>query len=318
MERMTKRQLCERAYFRACSLPTSGSLSSDFASSTISGKPLLSSSRKSTKPLLVFSKSSPRPSRSDFLSVTLASSRMLAGPSPSSKNRHPAASSSLLILTRAVASFISIQPIYFHFESPQAASPMERQNVAIENTAYPRIQLQTTPQPQRSPHPRAQHRCKENHSPSPQIPLNHSSDNPPAPTIAPSSRPTSLQSKSQPIPTNPLKSQFRQSPSLNDRPIPRAQHRCKANLSPSPQIPLNHSSDNPSVSTIAPFLAPNIVAKKITAHLSNPPKSQFRQSRRANHNLLNNPQNTSSDNLQQTLTSTYQATRRPHNHSPSP
>jgi hypothetical protein len=47
---MTKRQFWERAYLRACSLPTSGFLSSALASRTMSGKPLASSSRKSTKP----------------------------------------------------------------------------------------------------------------------------------------------------------------------------------------------------------------------------------------------------------------------------
>ena len=37
---MTKRQFWERAYLRACSLPTSGFLSSDLASRTIKGEPL--------------------------------------------------------------------------------------------------------------------------------------------------------------------------------------------------------------------------------------------------------------------------------------
>src|SRR2546427_6697633 len=101
---MTKRQFWDLAYLRACSLPTSGFLSSDLASRTMRGKPLASNSRKSTKPLLVFSKLSPRASRSDDLMVTLDSRRMLAGLFPSGKKRQPAASSSLLILIRAVAS----------------------------------------------------------------------------------------------------------------------------------------------------------------------------------------------------------------------
>src|SRR5438309_11160393 len=101
---MTKRQFWDLAYLRACSLPTSGFLSSDLASRTMRGKPLASNSRKSTKPLLAFSKLSPRASRSDDLMVTLDSRRMLAGLFPSGKKRQPAASSSLLILIRAVAS----------------------------------------------------------------------------------------------------------------------------------------------------------------------------------------------------------------------
>src|SRR2546428_6542897 len=101
---MTKRQFWDLAYLRDCSLPTSGFLSSDLASRTMRGKPLASNSRKSTKPLLVFSKLSPRASRSDDLMVTLDSRRMLAGLFPSGKKRQPAASSSLLILIRAVAS----------------------------------------------------------------------------------------------------------------------------------------------------------------------------------------------------------------------
>ena len=61
------------------------------------------------KPLLVFSKFSPSASRSDDLIVTLGSRRMLAGAFPSGKKRQPAASSSLLILIRAVASLFAIR-----------------------------------------------------------------------------------------------------------------------------------------------------------------------------------------------------------------
>src|SRR3990172_10770705 len=101
---MTNRQFWDLEYLRACSLPTSGFLSSDLASKTMSGRPLASSSRKWMKPLLVFSKFSPRASRSDDFMVTLGSRWMLAGFFPSEKKRQPAASSSLLILIRAVAS----------------------------------------------------------------------------------------------------------------------------------------------------------------------------------------------------------------------
>src|SRR5665811_683167 len=101
---MTKRQFCERAYFRACSLPTSGFLSSDFASKTIRGNPLASKRRRSTKPMVVVSKSSPNASRSDDVMVAVSSRRMLAGSPPSGKKRQPAASSSLLILILEVAS----------------------------------------------------------------------------------------------------------------------------------------------------------------------------------------------------------------------
>jgi hypothetical protein len=61
------------------------------------------------KPLLVFSKFSPRASKSDDLMVTLGSRRILAGLFPSAKKRQPAASSSLLILIRAVASLFAIR-----------------------------------------------------------------------------------------------------------------------------------------------------------------------------------------------------------------
>ena len=61
------------------------------------------------KPLLVLSKLSPRASRSDDLMVTLGSRRMFAGALPSAKKRQPAASSSLLILIRAVASLSAIR-----------------------------------------------------------------------------------------------------------------------------------------------------------------------------------------------------------------
>gem|GEM_PF-5771784 len=101
---MTKRQFCERAYFRACSLPTSGFLSFALASRTMNGKPFASRRRKSTKPLPVLSKFSPSASSSAVLIETLGSSRMFAGWLPSGKNRQPDASSSLLILMRAVAS----------------------------------------------------------------------------------------------------------------------------------------------------------------------------------------------------------------------
>ena len=104
-----KRQFCERAYFRACSLAASGFLSSALASRTMSGKPLVSSRRKSTKPLLAFSKLSPSASRSTDLIVTLGSRRMFAGFSPMGKKRQLAASRSLLILIRAVASFSDTQ-----------------------------------------------------------------------------------------------------------------------------------------------------------------------------------------------------------------
>ncbi len=87
---MTKRQFCDRAYLRACSLPTSGFLSSALASSTMNGKLLASRSRKSMKPLVVFSKLSPSASRSVVLIVTLGSRRILAGTSPSAKKRQPA------------------------------------------------------------------------------------------------------------------------------------------------------------------------------------------------------------------------------------
>src|SRR3989344_6393760 len=106
---MTKRQFWDLAYLRACSLPTSGLLSSDFASRTMNGNPFASRSRKSIKPLLVFSKLSPSASRSTDLIVTLGSRRMLAGLFPSAKKRQPAASNSLLILIRAVASLSDTQ-----------------------------------------------------------------------------------------------------------------------------------------------------------------------------------------------------------------
>ena len=61
------------------------------------------------KPLRVFSKLSPNASKSDCLIVTPGSRQMFAGLSPSAKKRHPAASSSLLIFIRAVASFMGIQ-----------------------------------------------------------------------------------------------------------------------------------------------------------------------------------------------------------------
>ena len=61
------------------------------------------------KPLLVFSKLSPSASRSDDLIVTLGSRRMLASALPSGKKRQPAASSSLLILIRAMASLLAIR-----------------------------------------------------------------------------------------------------------------------------------------------------------------------------------------------------------------
>ena len=54
MERMTKRQFWERAYFRACSLPASGCFSSDLASSTMSGNPLLVQQQKVDKSLAGF------------------------------------------------------------------------------------------------------------------------------------------------------------------------------------------------------------------------------------------------------------------------
>ena len=57
-------------------------------------------------PLLVFSKSSPSRSRSDGFMSTLGSSRTLAGLFLSGKKRQPALSSSRLIFSRAVASFI--------------------------------------------------------------------------------------------------------------------------------------------------------------------------------------------------------------------
>jgi len=55
------------------------------------------------KPLPALSKFSPRPSRACFVSATLSSSWMLAGPLASAKKRQPAASSSLLILPKKVA-----------------------------------------------------------------------------------------------------------------------------------------------------------------------------------------------------------------------
>ena len=54
----------------------------------------------------VFSKLLPRASRSSVLIVTFGSRQILAGESPSAKKRQPAASSNLLILIRAVASFM--------------------------------------------------------------------------------------------------------------------------------------------------------------------------------------------------------------------
>src|ERR1022692_643999 len=105
---MTKRQFWERAYLRACSLASSGFLSSALASRMINGKPLASRRRKSMNPLVVFSKLSPSASRSVDLIVTLGSRRMLAGALPSGKKRQSPASSSLLILIRAVASFSGI------------------------------------------------------------------------------------------------------------------------------------------------------------------------------------------------------------------
>src|ERR1035437_4674582 len=106
---MTNRQFWDLAYLRACSLATSGFLSSALASRTSRGKPLASSKRKSTNPFVVFSKLSPSASRSVDLILTLGSSRMFAGVLPSWKKRQPAASSSLLILMRGVASLSGIQ-----------------------------------------------------------------------------------------------------------------------------------------------------------------------------------------------------------------
>ena len=57
------------------------------------------------KPVEVFSKSLPKESRSGALIVTPVSRQILAGKFPSAKKRQPAASSSLLILILAVASF---------------------------------------------------------------------------------------------------------------------------------------------------------------------------------------------------------------------
>ena len=53
-----------------------------------------------------YPKSLPRASRSDVLSVTFGSRQILEGLFPSARKRQPAASSSLLILIRAVASFM--------------------------------------------------------------------------------------------------------------------------------------------------------------------------------------------------------------------
>lgn len=85
-------------------------LSSALASRTSSGKPLASSRRKSTKPFVLFSKSSPSALRSVDFRVTPGSRRIFAGALPSSKKRQPEASSSLLILMRAVASFTLSRP----------------------------------------------------------------------------------------------------------------------------------------------------------------------------------------------------------------
>ena len=57
-------------------------------------------------PVEVFSKSLPKESRSGALIVTPVSRQILAGLFPSAKKRQPAASSNLLILIRAVASFM--------------------------------------------------------------------------------------------------------------------------------------------------------------------------------------------------------------------
>ena len=51
-----KRQFCERAYFRACSFPMSGFLSSDLASRTMSGKPLVSKQQEVYEALMGFLK----------------------------------------------------------------------------------------------------------------------------------------------------------------------------------------------------------------------------------------------------------------------
>ena len=60
----------------------------------------------------VFSKSVPRASRSDVLIVIFGSRQILAGGSPSAKKCHPESSSSLLILIRAMASFMKNRSLY--------------------------------------------------------------------------------------------------------------------------------------------------------------------------------------------------------------
>lgn len=84
-----------------------GSLSSDFASRTISGLPSLPSNKKSMNPFAHFSKSAPRRSMCSGFSLTFGSRITFAGPLLSSKKRQPAASSSRLILILAVASLRS-------------------------------------------------------------------------------------------------------------------------------------------------------------------------------------------------------------------
>jgi hypothetical protein len=81
---------------------------------------------------IFFSKFSQSASRWDDLIVALAPRRMLAGLVPSAKKRQPAASSSLLILIRAVA-------LYLPFGSSVSPGLFKGHNMAISGTPAIRI-----------------------------------------------------------------------------------------------------------------------------------------------------------------------------------
>ena len=123
-------------------------------------------------------------------------------------------------------------------KSPKSQSSC--QTSSLVHLATGEQQSRQPPSPDNTPSPRAQHRRQRNHSPSTKSPqINPQSRQP-----APSPRPTFASTrKSQPI----------------------------------PQIPKNHSSDNPPVQTTASIPTPNARTTQITAHPPNPQKSQFRQ-----------------------------------------
>jgi hypothetical protein len=87
---MTKRQFCDLAYLRACSLPTSGFLSSDLASRTTKGT-LFVEQQEVDEALAGFLEVLAE--RVDVLrlsAVTLGSRTMLAGPWHWRRSRQPA------------------------------------------------------------------------------------------------------------------------------------------------------------------------------------------------------------------------------------